>query len=138
LCNSHIGPEENGYLFIGVADKEADALRIQALDGIDYKTINQRYIVGIDRELNHLGGTLDNYINKMMGKISKSELSEPLKSQVLSQLDVIDYKNLTVIRLRVPKQNELSFVGKKSFIRENSQTLELDGPKLIAISKLFN
>jgi hypothetical protein len=135
---ANIGPEENGYLFIGVADKEADALRIQALDGIDYKTINQRYIVGIDRELNHLGGTLDNYINKMMGKISKSELSEPLKSQVLSQLDVIDYKNLTVIRLRVPKQNELSFVGKKSFIRENSQTLELDGPKLIAISKLFN
>ena len=139
ICGiANIGPEENGYLFIGVADKEADALRIQALDGVDFKTINQRYIVGIDRELNHLGGTLDDYINKMMGKISKSELSEPLKSQVLSQLDVIDYKNLTVIRLRVPKQNELSFVGKKSFIRENSKTLELDGPKLIAISKLFN
>lgn len=139
ICGiANIGPEENGYLFIGVADKESDALRIKALDGIDYKTINQRYVVGIDRELKHSGGTLDDYINKLLGRISKSELSEPLKSQVLSQLDVIDYKNVTIIRLRIPKQKSLSFIGKRSFIRENSKTIELDGPKLVSISKLFD
>jgi len=85
-----------------------------------------------------LNGSLDDYINKLMGKITSSYLSEPLKSQVLSQLDVIDYKGLTVIRLRIPKQKELSFIGKSSYIRENSKTLDLDGPKLISISKLFD
>lgn len=135
---ANIGPEEDGYLFIGVADKEGDAERIKLLDKIEYKTINQRYIVGIDRELKILKGNLDDYINKLMGKISKSELTEPLKSQVLSQLDVIDYKNMTILRLRIPKQKEISFIEKSSYIRENSKTIELDGPKLISISKLFS
>src|SRR5690606_30351201 len=139
ICGTaNIGPDEDGYLFIGVADKEADAERIKSLDKIEYKSINQRYVVGIDRELKHLKGSLDDYINKLMGKIEKSELMEPLKSQVLSQLDVIDYKNMTIIRLRIPKQKALSFIGKRSFIRENSKTIELDGPKLISISKLFD
>ena len=139
ICGiANIGPDEDGYLFIGVADKEADAVRVQLLDKIDYKTVNQRYIVGIDRELKLLKGNLDDYINKLMGKISKSDLTEPLKSQVLSQLDVIDYKGMTIIRLTIPKQKELSFIGKSSYIRENSKTIELDGPKLISISKLFD
>ena len=134
----YVGPDEDGFLFIGVADKEADAERVKALDNIEFKTINQRYIVGIDRELKLLKGNLDDYINKLMGKISKSDLTEPLKSQVLSQLDVIDYKGMTIIRLRIPKQKELSFIGKSSFTRENSKTIELNGPKLISISKLFD
>ncbi|MCO6173671.1 DUF262 domain-containing protein [Flavobacterium sp. NRK F10] len=139
ICGiANIGPEEDGYLFIGVADKQADAIRVQALDEVDYKTINQRYVVGIDRELKLLNGNLDDYINKLMSKISKSNLTDPLKSQVLSQLDVIDYKGVTILRIRIPKQKELSFVGKSSYIRENSKTIELEGPKLISISKLFD
>ncbi|WP_338103978.1 ATP-binding protein [Psychrobacter nivimaris] len=139
ICGiANLGPDEDGYLFIGVADKEADASRIKNLDSIEPKAINQRYVVGIDRELNLLKGNLDDYINKLMGKISKSDLSEPLKSQVLSQIDVIEYKGMTVIRLRVPKQKEMAFIGGSSFIRENSKTVELDGRKLISISKLFD
>jgi uncharacterized protein with ParB-like and HNH nuclease domain len=139
ICGiANISPDEDGYLFIGVADKETDAERVKLLDNIEFKTINQRHIVGIDRELKILKWSLDDYINKLMGKISKSDLTEPLKSQVLSQLDVIDYKGMTIIRLRIPKQKELSFIGKSSFIRENSKTIELEGPKLISISKLFN
>lgn len=139
ICGiANVGPDEDGYLFIGVADKELDAIRIKSLDQIEPKVINQRYVVGIDRELILLNGSLDDYINKLMGKISKSELSEPLKTQVLSQIDVVEYKGMTVIRLRVPKQKEMAFVGSSSFIRENSKTVELDGRKLISISKLFD
>lgn len=138
LCGiSNIGPDADGYLFIGVADTKTDADRIVSLDSIEYKSINERYVVGINRELTLLKGSLDDYINKIMSEIDRSQLTEPLKSQILSQLDVIDYKGLTVIRIRIPKQKELSFVGSESFIRENSKTIKLEGPKLIAISKLF-
>ncbi|MCX2482843.1 hypothetical protein [Pedobacter sp. MR2016-24] len=82
--------------------------------------------------------TFDQYVNKILDAISKSELSEPLKSQVLSQLDIVEYKGLSVIRLTVPKQQELSFVGSECFIRENSNTIEMKGPKVVAISKLFS
>jgi len=138
ICGiSNIGPDADGFLFIGVADKDNDAERIKKLDGIDYKVINQRYIVGIDRELTLLKGKMDDYVNKLLGKISSSDLTDPLKSQVLSQFDIIDYKGLTVIRIRIPKQEGLSFIGKDSFIRENSKTIKLEGPKLISASKLF-
>lgn len=139
MCGiSNVGPDADGFLFIGVADEKKDADRISQIDSIEYKSINNRYVVGIDRELSLFRGSLDDYINKIMNKIEKSQLTEPLKSQILSQLDVIDYKGLTVIRIRIPKQTELSFVGSESFIRENSKTIKLEGPKLIAISKLFS
>lgn len=134
---ANIGPEEDGFLFIGVADKLSDAETIKSLDKIDYKTVNDRHIVGIDRELKILGWTLDDYINKILGEIDKSQLSEPLKSQVKSQIDIIDYKGLSTIRIRVPRQTEISFVGKQSYIRENSKTIEMDAPKLLSISKMF-
>lgn len=138
ICGiANVGPDSDGFLFIGVADKEDDALRIKKIDNIEYKTINDRYIVGIDREVKFLKGNYDEYIEKLMGKITVSNLSDTLKNQVLSQIDVIDYKGLTIIRIRVPAQSELSFIGENSYIRENSKTIKLDGPKLLAASKLF-
>ncbi len=138
ICGiANVGPDADGFVFIGVADKESDAQRIKDLDKVDYKIINQRYVVGIDRELPLIKGSYDDYVNKLLGKITSSNLSEPLKSHVLSQFDVIEYKGLTVLRMRVPKQGQLSFVGKDSFIRENSKTIKLEGPKLIAANKLF-
>jgi hypothetical protein len=80
---------------------------------------------------------MDNYINKILTSIRGSELTEPLKSQILSSVDLIDYKGKNVIRIRVPKQKGLSFVGNNSYIREGSNTIMLEGPKLLAISKLF-
>ena len=138
LCGiANVGPDSDGFLFIGVADKDSDAERIKMLDGIQYRSINGRHVVGIDRELALLGGNHDDYINKLLGEISKSKLSEPLKSHILSQFDVIDYKGLTVLRIRVPHQKELSFIGDECFTRENSKTIKLEGPRLLAASKLF-
>ncbi|MDJ0596868.1 MAG: hypothetical protein QNJ72_44055 [Pleurocapsa sp. MO_226.B13] len=44
----------------------------------------------------------------------------------------------TLIRITVPVQNEVSFVGDKAFTRQDSSTVEIKGKELIAISKLFN
>jgi hypothetical protein len=138
ICGiSNVGPESDGYLFIGVADKKSDSDRIVSLDGITPIEINKRFIVGIDRELAILGMTLDDYINRFLSKITQSDLSEPLRSQVTNQIDLIEYKGHSVIRLRIPSQTSMSFVGSKSFTRQNSQTIELDGPRILAINKLF-
>lgn len=139
ICGiANTGPESDGYIFIGVADSERDAQRVRELDGVEYKTINNRFVVGVDREASFVQNGLEDYINKLMGKIEKSELSEPLKSQVLSQLDVVSYKGLTVLRINIPAQKELSYVGEYSYVRENSKTILMNAPKLVAISKLFD
>ena len=119
------------------ADKSSDAERIKQIDGVTSILINGRHIVGIDREIKLVKCSYDDYINKLMSHIEKSNLSEPLKSHILSQIDVVEYKGLTVIRLRIPRQKTLSFIGKESYIRENSKTIKIEGPKLLAASKLF-
>ncbi|MEG4491445.1 ATP-binding protein [Microcoleus sp. D3_18_C4] len=130
-------PETDGYIFLGVADKKQDAEKIKNLDGIDPIEINDRYVVGIDREARVSGKTLEDYVGILINAIKKSDLTDPLKTQVLMKIEPICYKELFVIRIHVPSQKEVSFVGKKAFIREDSSTVEAEGPKLLAVFQLF-
>jgi uncharacterized protein with ParB-like and HNH nuclease domain len=138
ICGiANLSPDYNGYLFIGVADKKHDADRINSLDGIVPLEICDHYVVGIDREVNLLSTTTDKYLEKIIGSIRSSSLSDPLKTQVLSHIDIVLFKGFSVIRIEVPNQQEISFVGEKAFIREGSSTVVLEGRKLLAVQQLF-
>ena len=96
-----------------------------------------RYIVGLEREMRFLSVNEEQYLEKIIGFIRNSELTEPLRSQVLAQSDYVDYRGMSVLRIRVPTQKQISFVGEKAFIRENSSTIEATGKKLLAVNSLF-
>jgi Putative DNA-binding domain len=130
-------PKSDGYIFIGIADKESDTKTIKKLDGVDSIEINGRYIVGIDREATVLNKKLEQYVDVLINAIRDSSLTDTLKAQVLMKIDTICYKGLSVIRIHVPPQDNVSFVDQKAFTREHSSTVEANGPKLIAVSKLF-
>jgi len=130
-------PDTDGYIFLGVADKKQDAEKIKNLDGINPIEINERYVVGIDREARVSGKTLEDYVGILINTIRKSDLTDTLKSQVLMKIDTIDFKGLSVIRINVPSQKQVSFVGEKAFIREDSSTVEANAPQLLAVFQLF-
>jgi hypothetical protein len=134
---SNLGPDSEGYLYLGVADTEADAKRIESLDSITPKEIANHYVVGVDREAKLLRITLDQYVQKIVSVLQNSDLSDPLKTQVLSNFDTITIHGLTVIRVVVPAQRDLSFIGEQAFYRKGSSTVELKGQELVAVSKLF-
>jgi hypothetical protein len=140
ICGiANLGPNESGYLYIGVVDKQKDAERIKTLDKVTPLEISERFVVGINREVKILNYTIDQYLQKIVTKIRTSGLSEPLKTQVISQIDVVDYRGLTIIRLLIPMQNDVSFVNDTAFIREGNETIKVDDQrKLISISKLFS
>jgi uncharacterized protein with ParB-like and HNH nuclease domain len=127
----------DGYLFIGVADSEKDADRVHKLDEITPIDVNGRYVVGIDREASIQKITLEEYVKRLVNKIRNSELSEPLKTQLLGKFDTISYKGYSVVRITVPAQKDVSFVGQKAFTRSDSSTVEVVGPQLLAVYKLF-
>jgi hypothetical protein len=135
IANSN--PESDGFIFLGVADEKKDAERIKSLDKIEFIEINGRYIVGIDREAKHLDKKLEDYIEILINAIRKSNLTEPLKAQVLAKIDTICYKGHSVIRINIPSQQDVSFVGEKAFTRENSSTIEVKGRQLLAINQFF-
>lgn len=139
ICGiANAAPEDSGYIFLGVTDKKADADRVAHLDAVNPIEINGRYVVGIDREAKYLKKTLEDYVQTLVGAIRHSELTEPLKTQVLSKIDTISFKGHSVMRIVIPPQTDVSFVGEKAFTREDSSTVEAKGPKLIAVSKRFH
>lgn len=136
---ANTGPKSEGYIFLGVADKKADADRIRELYGKDYLEVSEHYVVGIDREVRKLDLKPQQYIDKLISAIRSSELSEPLKTQVLGNIDTIDYRGYSVIRIKIPSQSSASFVGKKIYLRKGSNTEEIvNAPEIAAIISIFN
>jgi len=135
---ANIGPNSHGALFIGVADKEADKVRIESIDSIRVRAVGSRYVVGIDRELSHMRISLENYKRKIVESISSSGLSEPLKTAVLTNIDCINYRGLSVICMWIPKQISVSHVNDALYKREGSSTKLVEGYTSIqAIASLF-
>ena len=138
ICGiANVGPGAEGYLYIGVANVPKDAERIAQLDGVNPIQIGDVFVVGVEREAKLLNLSLENYVTIFASAIKSSLLSEPLKSQVLAGFDTVSYRGLSVIRITIPKQEDISFVGEDAFVRDGPNTDKVTGPKMLAISKLF-
>jgi hypothetical protein len=94
-------------------------------------------IVGIEREAKQLGLEIDKYMRLIEDGISKSTLGDPLKTNVLTSLDLVSYKGFEVVRIRIPRQAQPTFLGDDCFLRVGSSTKRAAGPQIAAISKLF-
>jgi uncharacterized protein with ParB-like and HNH nuclease domain len=138
ICGiANLGSDMDGYIHIGVTDSDKDAKRIEVIDQIKAIEINGRYVVGIDREVKLQNQDLEKYVRVLTNAIKNSNLTESLKTQVLTQFDTISYKGYSVIRITIPVQTDVSFIGEKAFTRKDSSTVEVQGRDLVTISKLF-
>ena len=135
---ANVGPDADGFLYIGIADKPADGNRIRELDEVEPVKFDYVEVVGIEREAKQLGIPMDKYMRLVEEGIGKSNLSEPLKTNVLTSLDLISYKGRQVVRIRVPRQSQPTFLGEECFLRAGSSTKKATGPQVAAISKLFS
>lgn len=135
---ANIGPKSVGKIVIGVADDEADKNRIETLDGVQAKHIGKRYVVGIKRESECLGLSVEDYFSLWKDGIRNSELSVALRDAVLSNIDYNDFYGLGVITITVPSQTEVSYVGEDVYFRSSDDTLKAEAAKQIAaIAKRF-
>ena len=95
-------------------------------------------MVGIDRETKLLSISVENYCRKIMGIIKASLLSNDLKVAVMSRVDIIDYKGLSVIRIFVPRQKNISYSGDDVYIRQYNNTIKVESAKdILAVNSLF-
>jgi hypothetical protein len=135
---ANLGPASNGALFIGVADKLSDKKRIEELDGIQTVNVGARYCVGIDREAKLLKVGVEEYVRAIVNHISKSGLSEPLKTAVCGAIDPIVYRGMTIVCIWIEAQKAVSSVDDKLYIRVGSETRKVDGLKQTqAVMALF-
>ncbi len=135
---ANIMPGVVGYIYIGVADKEADARRVLDLDGVPLLQVGNTFVVGIEREAKLASQTVEQYVRNLIAEFRKTDLSEPLKSALLGAVDTILYRGLTIVRLTVTAQSAMSWVGDKTFIREGSETKEAQPKQIAAITARFS
>lgn len=60
---------------------------------------------GRDGEAKVLGYS-SKYIRKLEDAISNPGMLDPLKTQILSSMDVVTFKGHSVLRMRIPRQND--------------------------------
>ncbi|WP_321829552.1 GmrSD restriction endonuclease domain-containing protein [Thalassovita sp.] len=138
ICGiANAGPDADGFLYVGIADKEAHASRIKELDDVEPINVRHVSVVGIEREAKILGKSLDDYMRILVDHIQGSALSEPLKTMMATSIDTVSYKGLEVVRVRVPAQASMSFIGEEAFLRTGSSTHKASGPQIAAISEKF-
>ncbi|MGN6821099.1 MAG: hypothetical protein ACTHJR_20790 [Sphingomonas sp.] len=126
------GKERNGKLLLGVTDKEADAMRVKTLDGIDARKVGKRLVVGVNRESKFLGKSVEGYHGIIRDRIKNSAISEPLKTTVLSNIDYNSFYGYGVIIITIPAQTELSFYNDEVYWREGDTTTKAATQKQVA------
>tara|TARA_B100000378_G_scaffold249632_2_gene223130 strand:- start:611 stop:2362 length:1752 start_codon:yes stop_codon:yes gene_type:complete len=127
----------SGALVLGVTDTKSDADRIKKLDGIEPRKVGPRYVVGVQREALFLGETVEDYFSRIKDSIRNSDLSEPLRSDVLAAVDFNNYFGLGVITLAIPPQYSPSSVGGDYYMRSGDQTVLAEGADIVAITRRF-
>lgn len=135
---ANVGSGRGGKVLIGVTDKEDDARRASALDGIEPQKVGLRYVVGVNREAKRLELTTERYFSLWKDGIRNSNLQTGVKDQILSNIDYNSFFGLGVIVITVPPQTELTYVGDELYFREGDETKKAEGPRQIAaLAKRF-
>lgn len=66
---ANVGPDADGYLYVGIADGTEDADRIREMDNIEPREVNNVYVVGVEREALILGKSLDSYQRMLQDEV---------------------------------------------------------------------
>lgn len=132
------GPSRSGIVLLGVADSEADKNRVEELYGISARPVGRKFVVGVRREADALGESVEDYFGRIRTAIDNSDLSDPLKAAVLASTTFNDYFGMGIIVINVPTQSVVSTVGEQAFARRGDTTIEVTGKALIDVASRFN
>lgn len=138
IANS-LDPKSNGYLYLGIADRESDAQKIKKLDNTDYINVEGVFIVGVGREAALLGLSVEDYVSKIINGIKGQKITESFKASILSKVDVFKYKGLDVIRFVVGRPSEVTFLDDNIYYKEGNCVVQATrGEQLKSIFKEFS
>ncbi len=122
---------------LGVADKGVDKDRVEQLYDISARAVGRKFVVGVRREADALGESMEAYFVRIKTTIENSDLSEPLKAAVLAGMSFNDYFGLGIVIINVPAQTAVSTIGERVFARQGDSTIEVTGRALLDVASRF-
>lgn len=127
------GRQSEGYILVGVADKEADAARVLQLSGREAREIEGRLVTGVELDIDLLG-SIDKVLLWFTDKFRALNVDSRLQDQILRDLRVAQIAERHVLILKIRDVGEPVTVGNTFYNRLGSQTLEVAGAD---VGKLF-
>jgi Schlafen, AlbA_2 len=132
IANSN--PVNGGMILLGVADDERDARRVEGAGGNEASVCGRFWVVGVDHETQD---NADHYLRRIVERFRGSELSEPLKTAVLSSIETIMFHGKTIVKINIPPQIGMSTVGDDVFYREGNATERASARKAMNLQRAF-
>ena len=138
------GPNTNGYVIVGVADKENTRQHFCSLyphvrpDKIRGTSFS---ICGLDAEINTIyNGNTDKFQDKVLAMIRKEPISDVARNFLLTHIKFPRYYGKLLLVLHLASHNDVElYDNKRVFIREGNQTQEVSDMKtILSIQKRFN
>lgn len=123
---SNLGPKKTGYVIIGVADEDKDALEHK----IHYKEnplkMHNFSIVGIESEAVKYFKSVDNYLKKIKDTIKTADIKpEKYKNEILSNIISRQYHGKEVLIFKAVESEEPIWYNGKLFERQLSHNSEV-------------
>ncbi|WP_251207536.1 ATP-binding protein [Acetatifactor aquisgranensis] len=115
--------DEEGIVIIGVANDIASAQNYQSHYNSNWIEIDKCFVTGINDEVKKYWGSLENYVQYLKREISKQPIQDDVKSQILTNFNVINYEEKTVVILKC-KNNGHSFTYKNEFYERRGSNTE--------------
>jgi hypothetical protein len=134
---ANASPEADGFIYLGVADKKAAADRVNEMFGSAIHQIGEVYFVGISHDLSILRINLEAYVNNLIRELQKTGLADPLKTHLITCIEHGEYCGAPFVRLRIPKQDDLTAFDGDYPIRKNSDTVNMTAGEVLAQSRMF-
>ncbi|MEU5198751.1 DUF262 domain-containing protein [Streptomyces scabiei] len=135
---ANMGSGHTGYVAIGIADDEADARRIEQLDGVTPVTYRGFQVVGLEREAKLHGVDLNSYWTWLIQKLGgHPELAEDFRKMLARNARIISYRGLAVGLLKVSDVSAPVFYRGGIYERAGSETPEVPNTDYMRIFSRF-
>lgn len=86
---NNMGSSRTGYVIVGVADKEADAIKYQEKYGTGYNMINELPLCGIEHDVIAISQNLDRYTHTVKEYIRNCDyIPEKYRMHILSEMKI--------------------------------------------------
>ena len=130
-------PGATGYVLIGIADKEADARRIEELHGISCARFDTFNICGVEADCKSLARSADSYFLFVVDKIKNSGISDSLRASVARRIRLVRYHDRSVLVIQIDAQSDPAHVDGRYFERHGPKTVVVDAKDLSQIFARF-
>jgi hypothetical protein len=120
-------PGAHGYIFIGVADKKADADAIQKYAHVRPYKLDHFFITGTQHELNAMGRSIDEHYRWLIDRIKNSKLETVFAQQLASSLTAFRYKDYLIWKIEPMAMSKPVAFDDRFHVRHGPETVEVVG-----------